>query len=151
VIAQNTNFEAAAAKVRDATKWRFGTEGGENRFPAKSRLFGRAYDFKLKPGFLANAPDESVAILRFTRSAGGNGAVPSNSEFLHHLLEMCKGLAAPFEDLFAETVADEDTFAKAQRIPLIVKWFEVDGGMRANDGKADGVGTGINRGDVNRF
>jgi hypothetical protein len=151
VIAQDADFEAAAAEVRDATKRRFGTEGGENRFPAKSRFFGRADDFKPKFGFLADAPNESVAILRFTRGAGGNGAVTSDSELLHHFLKMRKGLDASFEDFFAEAVADEDTFAKAQRISFIVKWFEVDGGMRAHDGKAYGVGTGINRGDVNRL
>ncbi len=55
------------------------------------------------------------------------------------------------QNVFAETVTHENAFAEAQRITLVVKRFEVDCGMSADDGKPDRVGTGVNRGDVNRF
>lgn len=56
-----------------------------------------------------------------------------------------------FEDVLAETVANENTFAEAERVAFVVKRFEVDGGVGADDRKTDCVGTGVNRGDVNRF
>ncbi len=56
-----------------------------------------------------------------------------------------------FKNFFAEAVANEHTFAETERIAFVVQRFEVDGGMRTDDGKAHGIGTGVNRGDVNRL
>ena len=48
-------------------------------------------------------------------------------------------------------MANENTFAETQCIAFVVEGFEVDRGVGADDGKTDCVGTGINRGDVNRL
>ena len=55
------------------------------------------------------------------------------------------------ENFFAKAVANEHTFAEPKGIALVVQGLEVNGGVGANDRKTDGVGTGVNRGDVNRF
>ena len=64
---------------------------------------------------------------------------------------MLERLDSLFKNFLAETVANENTFAEAERIAFVVQRFEVNGGMRADDGKAHGIGTGVNRGDVNRL
>ena len=46
VVAQNAEFQAAAAEVHDATKRRFGAKRREDRFPAEARFFVRADDFE---------------------------------------------------------------------------------------------------------
>jgi hypothetical protein len=151
MLVKNADFEAAAAEVRHATKRSFGTECGKDRFPAKARFLGRTDDFERKFRFLADTPNECIAILRFAGGTGGYSAVTSDCKLFHHFLKMDKSLDALLKDLFAEAMADEDTFAKAERITFIVKRLKVDGGMCPDDGEANGVGTGVNRSDVNRF
>ncbi len=46
VVAQNAEFQTAAAEVHDATKRRFRAESRKDRFPAQARLFVRADDFE---------------------------------------------------------------------------------------------------------
>jgi hypothetical protein len=151
MIVKNADFKAAATEVRHATKRSFGAERGKDRFPAKTRFLRRTDDFKRKFRFLADTANERIAILRFTGGAGGYSAVTRDRKLFHHFLKMDESFDALLKDLFAEAMAHEDTFAKAERITFIMKRFEVDGGMCPDDGEANGIGTGVNRSDVNRF
>src|SRR5947207_3894897 len=64
---------------------------------------------------------------------------------------MPKSLDALLNDFFTEAVAQENTFAEPQRIPLVVQRFDVQGGIGAGHGETHGVGAGVNRGDVNQL
>ena len=92
-----------------------------------------------------------MAIFCFARRARGNGTIARHAKLFHHFLKVCKSFNSLFEDFFAETVANENALAEAQGIAFVVEWLEVDCGVRANYGKTHCVGTGINRGNVNRF
>jgi len=151
VVAENADFEAAASKIGDATQRRFGTKSGKDCFPTKAGFFLRADYFEADFRFLQDAADKGVAILCFARSAGGDGTVASDTELVHYFTKMFEGFDAFLENFFAEFLTDENAFAKAERVALIVKRFDVDSGMGANDGKAYRVGTGVNRGDVDRL
>src|SRR4029077_18837713 len=108
-------------------------------------------DLKTDFGFLQNAADERAAVFCFARSAGGNSAIARDTELFHDFLKMAECLNSLFKNFFAETLTHKNAFAEAQRIAFVVKRFKVNGGMSANDGKTDCIGTGVNRGNVNRL
>ena len=151
MIAKHTDFEAAAAEIGDTAQRRFRAERGENRFPAEAGFFAGTDDLKTNFGFLQDAANEGVAVFCFAGSASGDGAIARDTELFHHFLEMAECFDSLFENLFAETLPHKNAFAEAKRITFVMKRLEIDGGMRTGNGKTDCIGTGVNRGNVNRL
>src|SRR6202051_1196417 len=64
---------------------------------------------------------------------------------------MAKRLDALLENVLAEPVAQEHALAQTQRVAFTVKRLDIECGIGPSDGKADGVGASVDRGDVNRL
>jgi hypothetical protein len=90
------------------------------------------------------------AVLRFAGGAGGHRAITRHAEFIHHFAEMAEGLRGFLENLFAEAVAQENAFAQTQRIAFLVHRFDIERGISPRHGQAEGVGAGVDSGNVNR-
>jgi hypothetical protein len=120
VIAQNADFQAAAAQIGDAARLAVGPERRKHSFPAKARLFDRADHLQLDSRFLSNPADEGLAVAGFPRSAGRHGAVVGHAKFIHHVAKMAKGLHGFLEYVFTEAVAYENALPQAQRIAFVV-------------------------------
>src|SRR5262249_23496101 len=71
------------------------------------------------------------------------------TEFVHDLAEMAEGLHSTLEDLLAETVPQENAFAQAERIALVVERLNIESGIGPSDAETHGVGACVDRGDVN--
>src|ERR1700730_1044720 len=150
-VTQNAQFQAAAAEVDDAARRRFRTQSGEDRFPAEAGLF-RGIDYlERNSGLLFNSANEGVAIARFPGGAGGHGTVLCYAELIHGFFEITESLDGLFEEFFAEAVANENTFAEAQGVALIVEWFNVEGRVGASNRQAHGVRAGVDGSDVDRL
>src|SRR5262249_54001968 len=117
----------------------FGAERGKDRFPSEARFFLRADHFQTDFCFLPDEANKCVPIFCFARCAGSDGAVARHAKFFHHFLKVSEGFDSLLENLFAEAMTNENAFAKTQRIALVVKRFEVNGGMGADYRKADCV------------
>ena len=72
-------------------------------------------------------------------------------KLVHAVAEVAKSLRSFLENVFAEAIADEYAFTETKRIPLVVQRFDIQSRVRANNGQAHGIGTGVDRGNVNRF
>ena len=151
MIAKNADFQAAPAQVGNTTRLRIGTERGKYRFSSQSRFFDRTDHFQPDAGFLPDALHECFAIRRFTGSAGSHCAIMRHSELVHAVAKMLKRLRGFFEYIFAEAVTNKHALAQTQRVPLVMQRLNVQSGVGAYDGKADGIRAGVNCRDVNRI
>ena len=114
MIAQNAEFQAAAAEIDNAVRGRFGAESGNGGFAAKAGFLFGADDFQADAGGFFTRWT-SVLRLRASREALVATArylvTPYSSMISRRWTE---GLDAFFQELFAEAVADEDAFAEPQ-------------------------------------
>src|SRR5450432_1913358 len=150
-VAQNGEFQAAAAKIDDAARQGFGAQSGEDGFAAETGFFRGADDFQGDAGFLPDSAEESVAVTGFARGAGGYRAIFGYAEVVHDFFKMGKGFYGFLEKFFAEAVAQENAFSQAKRVALVVKSFDVESGIGAGHGEAHGVGAGVDGGDIYRI
>jgi hypothetical protein len=66
-------------------------------------------------------------------------------------VKMTKGFDTFLEDFFAKAMADENAFAEAERKTFVDERFDIESRKGADDGQADGVGAGVDGGDVDRL
>jgi len=151
MVAKNIDFEAAPAKIDDAVGRRLRAESGGGGFPAEARFFFRCDDFQAKAGGLLDPADESATVAGFAGGAGGDGAIFGDAVFLHDFVEMAKCFDGFLENFFAEAVANENAFAEAEGKAFVDERFDIESGIGASDGQADGVGAGVDGGDVYRL
>src|SRR5579863_7710256 len=104
VVVEDVDFEAAAAKVDDAPRRRFGSHYSDGRFAAQAGFLGGADNFQRNSGLTFYFPYERLAIPCLSRCARGDRAVTRDAVFVHHLLEVTKRLHAFFENIFSEAV-----------------------------------------------
>ena len=148
VIAKDTEFQAAATQIDDATRLSFRPQSGKDGFAAEARFLPRADHFELQAGGLLYAANQNFAILRFTGGAGGHGAILRDGIFIHDFPKLAKDFDALLEDFFAETVTDKHAFPKAQRAALRHQRFDIESGIGARNGQAHCIGAGVDGGDV---
>src|SRR5580692_8287921 len=151
VVAQNVDFQAAAAKIDDAVRRSFRAKSGDGGFPAEARFFFCGDDFEAEASRFFDSVDESAAVAGFAGSAGGDGAIFGDAVFLHDFVKVAKGFDGFLEKIFAEAMADENAFAEAQREAFVDERFDIERGKGADDGQADGVGAGVDGGDMDRL
>ena len=151
MIAKNINFEAAAAEINDTVGRGFGAESGNGGFPAEARFFPGGDDFEAEPGGLLDAANEGSTVACFAGGAGGDGAIFGDAVLLHEFVKMAEGFDASLENFFAEAMADENAFAETERKAFVDERFDIESGEGADDGQADGVGAGVDGGDVDRI
>lgn len=151
VVTENTEFEAASAEVNDAARLGFRAHGGDNRFTAKARFFLCADNFESNAGSAFDTTEKAFAVLRFAGGAGGDRAILGDAVFLHEFVEVAKRLHSFFQNVFAKTMANEDTLTKTKRIPFVDQNLDIKSGISTGNGQADRVGAGIDGGDMNRL
>src|ERR1700719_3461725 len=151
MVAKDVDFEAAAAEIDDAVRRRFGAESGDGGFPAEAGFFFGGDDFEAEAGGLLDAADESAAVAGFAGGAGGDSAIFCDAVLLHDFVQMAKGFDGFLENFFAEAVADEDAFAETEGEAFVDEGLDIESGKGAGDGQADGIGAGVNGGDVDRL
>ena len=96
-----------------------------------------------------DATDERVAILGFTGSAGGDGTIFGDAELFHDFVETAEDLDTFLEDFLAEAMTDENTFAETERAAFGDQRLDIESGVGAGYGQADGIGAGVDGGDMN--
>ena len=149
MVSQDAEFQTAATQIGNAAGGRFRAQSGKHRFPAETGFFLRADDFQSYPCGLLDAADERATVLGFARGAGGHGAILGDAKFFHDFVEMAKGFHTLFENFLDETMADKNTFAKAQRIAFSDERFNIEARISAGNRQADCIGAGVDGGDVN--
>jgi len=100
---------------------------------------------------LLHPADEGAAVAGFAGGAGGDGAVFGDAVLFHDFVKMAEGFDAFLENFFAEAMAEEDAFAEAEGKAFVDERLDVESGEGADDGQADGVGAGVDGGDVDRL
>src|SRR5258708_5288921 len=125
VIAEHADFQAAAAEIGDTAGLAVRAEGVEDRFPAEARFFQSADHFKANAGAQTHLLHKCFAVGGFARGAGGYSAIGGDGKFVQHIAKMAKRFDTFLDDVFAETVADEDAFAQTQRIAFTVQRFNI--------------------------
>jgi len=151
MVTKDIDFEAAAAEIDDAVRRSFGAERGDGGFPAEARFFFRGDYFEAEAGGLLYAVDECAAVAGFAGGAGGDGTIFGDAVFLHDFVDVAEGFDAPLENFLAEAVADEDAFPKTEGDAFVDKRFDIERGECPGDGQADGIGAGVDGGDVDRL
>jgi len=112
----------------------FGAHGGENGFATKTGFFLGGDNFEDDAGGLFDAANELFAILSFTSGGGSNGAIFGYAVLLHDLVEMAKGFDTLLDEVFAESMTDEDAFPKAKWVTFGDERFDVETRIGASDG-----------------
>ena len=80
-------------------------------WPSKAGFFDAANNLEGDAGALLDAARELFAIAGFAGGAGRNSAIVRYTELVHDFLEMAEGFDTPFEDVFAEAMAQKHAFA----------------------------------------
>ena len=151
VIAEDADFEAAAAQVHDAAGHSLGPERREHGFPAQAGFFRRADDLQHDSRFSFYRAHEGVAVFGFASGAGSHSAIARHTEVVHHFAKIPECFNGFFEDVFTETRPQKDVFSEAKRVAFRLQGFNVQCGICTRHGEAHGIGAGVDGGDVDRF
>jgi hypothetical protein len=148
---QLTDFQTAAAQIKNESRRVQISHRPERRHPDQARLFLAGDNFKIDLCQVPQAFDKNVAIAGLASSAGGNGAIGHDAVAVHDPAKLAEGRGCIAERLAIEFSGCECGVAQAHRRADGLDNLPIIGRMDTGDNQPERVRARINRGEMQWF